>query len=563
MTSSTFRSPLFELASNFIDRLADENPLFAINERLGAPEELADFSPTALAQSVATLREFIAKLDEPAYAPLDEIDRVAAVVMRDRWGSELALAESGEDARTFSVLWSPVSSVRQAFELMATDTDEDRRLVVVRLSKVRAALASWRVTLDAVAARGQLPSKRHVLGIADQATTYAQGAFDELVSRLVAEHGEITGLRDAAKDAEAAFGDIGLALTEVYAPKATASDFVGEARYRPWARHYTGKDLDLEELYAWGWSDLKRINARMWEIAAQVAPEATSLAAVAASLDQNEAYLVHGTDELLRRLKELTANATAALDGVHFDIDERIKFCDVRLAPAGSASAAYYIGPSEDLSRPGTTWFPTMGEEVFPLWRHVSTWYHEGVPGHHLESAGSLVNADKQSRYHRMAGWISGYGEGWALYAERLMDELGFLGDPGDEMGYLSGQALRAARIVVDIGMHLQLAAPSDLGELEGFGDVSGRTWTPEMAVAFLEERAMMGAIEARSETDRYLGIPGQAISYKTGERDWLAAREQARARHGQAFDLKAFHRCALDLGPLGLDVFLEEMARF
>jgi uncharacterized protein (DUF885 family) len=204
-----------------------------------------------------------------------------------------------------------------------------------------------------------------------------------------------------------------------------------------------------------------------------------------------------------------------------------------------------------------------MGATQFPLWRSISTWYHEGVPGHHLESATSLINAERLSRFHRIDGWISGYGEGWALYAERLMFELGFMSDYGAEMGYLVSQALRAARIVVDIGMHLQLTAPADLGVLEGLGDCSGRVWTPEMAVALLQYRACLTNIEATSEVDRYLGNPGQAISYKVGEREWIRAREAATTRYGESFDFKAFHKFALDLGPMGLDSFATEMARF
>jgi uncharacterized protein (DUF885 family) len=256
----------------------------------------------------------------------------------------------------------------------------------------------------------------------------------------------------------------------------------------------------------------------------------------------------------LRRLISFTEGAVKKLDGVHFDIDPRIRFCDARLAPEGSAAAPYYIPPSEDLSRPGTTWFPTLGETTFSWWAHASTWYHEGVPGHHLQCATSIIEADRQSRFHRLEAWTSGYGEGWALYAERLSEELGFFEDLGDELGFLACQALRAARVMVDIGMHLQLAAPSDLGELGGLGDCSGRVWTPEMAVAVLDEWAIQPHEMSVSEVERYLGLPAQAISYKVGERVWLRAREEARERLGDNFSLKRFHAYALALGPMGLD---------
>jgi uncharacterized protein (DUF885 family) len=265
----------------------------------------------------------------------------------------------------------------------------------------------------------------------------------------------------------------------------------------------------------------------------------------------------------LERLKELTAGAVDMLDGVHFDIDERIRFCDARLAPEGSAAAPYYIQPNEDLSRPGTTWYPTLGHDRFPLWRLVSTWYHESVPGHHLQCATAILEKQRQTRYQRLEGWVSGYGEGWALYAERLMEELGGFAHPADEMGFLSCQALRAARIVVDIGLHLGLPAPADIGTLGALGDVGGRVWDAEMAVAMLVERAIEPHDMAVSEVDRYLGLPGQAISYKVGERVWLESRQEARTRLGAAFDLKAWHAHALALGPMGLDPFRQEMIAF
>jgi uncharacterized protein (DUF885 family) len=340
-------------------------------------------------------------------------------------------------------------------------------------------------------------------------------------------------------------------------------DAVGAGRYERWATYFTGATLDLAEIYQWGWADLQRINARMWEIAAEVAPGATTLVEVAARLDADEDRAVHGADLLLERLRGLTDGAVVMLDGTHFDIDERIRFCDARLAPEGSAAAPYYISPSEDLSRPGTTWFPTLGHDRFPWWRLVSTWYHESVPGHHLQIGTAVLQRERQSRFQRLQGFISGYGEGWALYAESLMEELGALEDPAAEMGYLSCQALRAARIVVDIGMHLALPAPNDIGALGAMGDVAGRTWDSQMAVALLEERAIEPTDMAVSEVDRYLGLPGQAISYKVGERVWLEARQDARRRLGTAFDLKAWHAHALALGPMGLDPFTEEMATF
>lgn len=562
-TSSLFRSPLFELSSDYIDALAQTSPLFAIAEGLGSPSELADFSPAASAVHVGLLTDFLGRLNSDTYEPQDEIDRIARTVMRERWGSSLQLATTGESDRIFSVLWSPVSEIRQVFDLIPSETAEQRGRIAHWLSEVPTALATWEETLQSLASHHELPSPRHVAGVANQALVYSQGTFDFLVNEIEKVYGEQRELRAASQVAHRAFGDFGRRMESTFVSQTSTSDFVGEERYLLWASHYTGMQLDLAELYQWGWEDLTSIHRRMREIAQQFAPSAETLQDAVSLLDRDERYLVHGEESLVRSLEEIVTTAMNELDGRYFDIDPRIRRCDVRLAPPGSASAAYYIGPSEDLSRPGSTWFPTMGLTSFPLWRSISTWYHEAVPGHHLESASSLINAERLSRFHRMNGWISGYGEGWALYAERLMFELGYLSDYGAEMGYLVNQALRAARVVVDIGLHLQLRAPIDLGHLGGLGDCSGAVWTPEMAVCLLEERACLTKVEASSEVDRYLGNPGQAISYKVGEREWIRSRTAAQQRHGDQFDFKSFHKFALNLGPMGLDAFAVEMAKF
>jgi uncharacterized protein (DUF885 family) len=266
--------------------------------------------------------------------------------------------------------------------------------------------------------------------------------------------------------------------------------------------------------------------------------------------------MIHGVDALKSWLQDLIDRTIDELDGTHFDIPAPIRRCEAMIAPPGGAAAMYYTGPSEDLSRPGRTWYPTQGRTAFPLWGEVSICYHEAVPGHHLQVATTRLLRERLNRFQRTIGWNSGYGEGWALYAERLMGELGYLEDPAFELGMLRAQAMRAVRVVVDIGLHLELRIPDD----ERYHP--GETWTPELALPFVIERSAFPPEFMASEIDRYLGLPGQAISYKVGERVWLSSRDAARARGGAAFDLKAFHTAALELGPLGLDQLAEELAR-
>jgi uncharacterized protein (DUF885 family) len=565
MTDAVYRSELFALADDYVEKSAALSPTMATRHGIELYDDrLDDYSLAATDEQAALMRTTLKSLDE--VEPIDDIDRVGKAFMVERLTRMLELVEAGETRRTFSILWSPASEIRGVFDIQPAKTPEHAGRIRCRIAAVRGALDGWRGTLDEDSSNGLVPARRQTLGVAGQLDIYAAGAFDKIAERVAASCSvdiEDSGLATAAGDAGRACAEMAEWMRSVHAPRAAAADPVGVERYNRWAQFFNGAELDLEEIHQWGWEDLKRINARMWEIAGELAPSATTLLEVAETLDADESRAIYGSEALLERLKELTAGAVEMLDGKHFDIDERVRFCDARLAPEGSAAAAYYIGPSEDLSRPGTTWYPTLGHDRFPLWRDVSTWYHESVPGHHLQLATSILQRDRQTRFQRLEGFISGYGEGWALYAERLMEELGAFTDPGDELGYLSGQALRAARIVTDIGMHLQLPAPEDIGTLGKLGDVAGRVWDAEMAVALLEERALEPNDKATSEIDRYLGLPGQAISYKVGERVWLRCRDEARRRLGDAFDLKAWHAHALALGPLGLDPFAAEMAHF
>jgi uncharacterized protein (DUF885 family) len=268
---------------------------------------------------------------------------------------------------------------------------------------------------------------------------------------------------------------------------------------------------------------------------------------------------VEGVEAVRERLQAMMDEAMDALDGTHFDLAEPVRRVEAMIAPPGSAAAPYYTRPSQDLSRPGRTWLPTLGRTRFPMWDLVSTWYHEGVPGHHLQLAQWAYVSGELSAYQTSIGSVGANVEGWALYAERLMDELGFLTDPGARLGYLDAQQMRAVRVVVDIGMHLRLPIPDDA---EGaVAAHRGEPWTPELARGFFGENCGRDPAFLDSELVRYLGIPGQAISYKLGERAWLAGREAARKNRGADFDLKAWHMAALSQGSLGLDDLTAELA--
>src|SRR5262249_27384723 len=136
---------------------------------------------------------------------------------------------------------------------------------------------------------------------------------------------------------------------------------------------------------------------------------------------------VEGVEAIRLRLQEWMDEAIVDLDGAYFELAAPVRVVEARIAPAGSAAAPYYTQPAQDFSRPGRTWLPTMGRTRFPLWSLRSVWYHEGVPGHHLHTAQWKYLGDQLSAYQTGLGGIDACKEGWALYAERLMDDLGYL----------------------------------------------------------------------------------------------------------------------------------------
>jgi uncharacterized protein (DUF885 family) len=195
------------------------------------------------------------------------------------------------------------------------------------------------------------------------------------------------------------------------------------------------------------------------------------------------------------------------------------------------------------------------------MWGDVTTCYHESVPGHHLQLGYAMYQAGSLSRIQRNS-FISGHGEGWALYAERLCDEFGWFENPDLRLGFLLGQMLRSVRVIIDIGMHLGKRIPEGTTLIDGSPFHGGEVWNGDLGLRFALSETGNTEPFMRSEIDRYLGWPAQAISYKVGEREWLAARDDARRREGGAFDLRSWHTRALRLGAVGLGQLRTELAR-
>ena len=565
---STRRTPtaLDALADQLVVDTCELDPFTATFAGVpGHDGNSTDYSPDGIGARAELARRTLTAVD--GVTPADDVDRVTLAALRERLGLAVELADAGHDRggpALVNAVASPLQTVRDAFDLMPTSTADEWGDVARRLHAVGAVLAGTRASLALVVDspdRSLRPTRRQVAASAEQCDALADPTTGQLAALLTRARAGAAGAEPALdvdldaglRAAASAFAEHARALREQVHPAARDDDAVGVEAYVLHSRSHVGARVDLAETYAWGLEEVARIQAEMREVAQRIVPAGSVRDAVAA-LDADPARQVHGTEALQAWMQELSDAAVAGLADVHFDVPPPARRLACRIAPSGSGGI-YYTPPSEDFTRPGTMWWAVPeGVTTFGTWSERTTVFHEGVPGHHLQIAQTLYRAGLLNRWRRLLCWVSGHGEGWALYAERLMADLGWLDDPGDRLGMLSGSLFRAARVVVDIGTHCEYQAPASLT-----GGAGGR-WDADRMWAYLRALSTASDPVLRFEHLRYLGWPGQAPSYKVGERLWLQLREQVRAEQGDAFDLRAFHRRALDVGSVGLDVLRDAL---
>jgi uncharacterized protein (DUF885 family) len=553
-------SAVAQISDRFVADLCRISPMAAIQLGRAQPGDngLDDLSPDGIREARDLAAAAVAAVTA---APDQESgDPIARSVMTERLGVEIDKTDSGWAEANLNVIASPVQHVRMLFDVMPKESDQDWDTVAQRMLAVPAALSGYRASLESAAIRGQVAARRQIDKCAEQCATFAgsgdtPGFFDGLAASGQRSGALGEALTRGATAAQDAYRELGEFLTGTLRSHAPEKDAVGRERYALASREFLGATVDLDETYAWGWQEFLSIEAELRQVAERVAPGAGPRGASEA-LDADPDYQAHGQDGFVAWMQDLSDRAVEELGRTHFEIDGPMRRLDCRIAPPGGGVGAYYMPPSDDFSRPGTMWFSVeQGRETFSTWRETTVVYHEGVPGHHLQLATQCYQRESLNDFQRLIAGTSGHAEGWGLYAERLVRELGYLDQDGVLLGMLDSQLFRAARVIVDIGMHLELSIPA------GTGFHEGERWTPQLGLEFLLERTVSDPAHCRDEIDRYLGWPGQAPSYKIGERVWLAGRDGARRRHGDAFDLKAFHTAALRMGGMGLDPLAEQLA--
>jgi uncharacterized protein (DUF885 family) len=546
------RTAIDKIAEAYLDDNAVLDPVAATSAGIpGHDHRLPDLDPAWHDECSRLRRRTLAAL--AAAEPADANDRVTAAALREQLEAAEELHDADEDLSDLDNVASPHHAIRNVFDLMPTASVQDWATVAARLGALPRTLAGYAESLRAAARRGHVVPRRQVAAAIAQCADY--GRRDGFFAGLAAGAGTGSGpLPDAlsadlaagAAAAAAAYGELEAFLRDELMALAPARDAVGRDVYALHSRAFLGTRIDPEETCDWGQRELAGIVEDMDATATEIRRGASVEEAIAC-LDAAPEYTLHGTDALRDWMQATSDAAIEALAGRHFDIPAPIRRLECLIAPT-EEGGVYYTRPTADLTtRPGRMWWSVpRGETRFSTWKERSTVYHEGVPGHHLQIAQTLYRSDVLNRWRRTGSVVSGHAEGWALYAERLMVELGYLDRPADRLGALDQQSLRAARVVLDIGVHCDLPAPASAG---------GGRWDYGKAWQFLRAHSRMSEGVLRYELDRYLGWPGQAPSYKIGERYWLRLRAQARAAQGAAFDLRSFHRQVLDIGSVGLDV--------
>jgi uncharacterized protein (DUF885 family) len=546
-----------DIADRYVEQTAELDPVLATGAGIpGHDDKMTDLSAAGFAARAELDRTTVAALTNAEAGTARE--RTARDAMLERLGLAVELYDAGELTRDVNVIASWIQGVRQVFDLMPVEGEQAQRNIAARMAAVPAAYADLQRTYAQAAREGRVAARRQIIECARQCADWSspgKSFYAGLVARTGATGAMLADLTRAAEAASAATAELGTFLEAELLPVAPDRDAVGRSRYALASRYFLGATIDLDEAYAWGWGEVLRLEAEMSRVAGLIVPGGTVEQAVA-QLDADPARQITGRENLRSWMQDFADRTISELDGTHFDIPEPARRIEAMIAPT-SDGGIYYTGPSEDWTRPGRMWWTVPdGVDEFSTWKEITTIYHEGVPGHHLQVSQAVFEKESLNRWQRLLCWVSGHGEGWALYAERLMEELGYLADPGALLGMLDGQLLRASRVVVDLGVHLELPIPA------GTGWHQGETWNAELAWEFLRSRVHMEDEMLRFELNRYLGWPGQAPSYKLGERIWLQAREEARQRKGADFSLKDFHTQALALGALGLDPLRAALAR-
>ncbi|MFF5212016.1 DUF885 domain-containing protein [Streptosporangium sp. NPDC000396] len=548
------RSPLDRLADTYHDAQCRLDPVHAtLSGAVGFDDRLPDYSPDGWAERLALRRATLLRL---ASLPVTtERDAVTASILRERLEAEAAYLDCGI-ASSVNVVVSPPMLIRECAGQADTASEAGARALEARLRAVPDALFGYLRTLTHEAANGRPAVREQAEVVAMVARAWSGDAMFTGLAETAAAGGAAGSpalqrdLTAAATAAAAAYADFADGLEREVLPRAIADDAAGPEAYGAAARYFLGVDLDMEATYEWLADRLRSVEEEARALARDIKPGA-DLREVCDHLDADPAWCV-GTVELEGWLRERLDLAFDIVRGHVFDAPEELRTIEAVVPEPGEAGPIRYLPPAADLSRPGRVIWPSQGGPITPVWSQVTTIHHEGVPGHHLQMGAAVLDSGLSSWQRHLN--VPGHAEGWAVYAEGLMFQLGVLdGPPG--LGYLMGLRANLAVALADIGTHARLPMVATAGA------EAGERWTRERATAFLRENSTIPEPMLAFTTLRGSAWPGQALTYAYGAKIWHDAGETARRRLGSGFDPRRFHARMLGLGPCGLSAVTDAAA--
>ncbi len=536
---------------------------------LGVPgfdDRMPDESPEARAAERASLQQLRARLDaEVPETPTIDADRITRALLAEQLGSDLAVIDCQMEEWSVDPRDGPQIAYLDLAGLQSVRTPAAGRALVARWRAMPHALDQRTANLYRGLAAGRVSARSEVERVARQldellAKPDAQWPLAEPPSRVAPEtwsapeldQFRVDLLRTIADGIRPAFGRYRTVIRDRILPRARGDAAVGignvpggAACYQALARVHTSLVIDPAVVHQLGLDELRRIRGEMQALG-PAAVGRSDFAEIQRRLrgePRDEAMFFATREEIEATARGALGRATTAMPQFLERIPrtpcvvKRIESHEEKDAPI-----AYYRQPAIDGSRPGTYYVNTHDPGSRPRFESESLAFHEAVPGHHVQIAlAQEMTGVPEFRKHL---GVTAFVEGWALYAERLADELGLYSSPLTRMGRLNLEAWRAARLVVDTGIHA-------LG------------WSRSQVVRFLTENTAIAANNIENEVDRYIGWPGQALAYKLGEIEILKLRSEARRRMGAAFDLGRFHDVVLRNGAVSLAVLRAEVTRW
>ncbi|WAL63641.1 DUF885 domain-containing protein [Amycolatopsis cynarae] len=545
-----------ELADEFVEALFDAEPLWPAVLGIDSDREgLAELTEAAEEEQRATLQEFVRRAEE--LEPETAQDRVTRdVLVAQARGILDRLATHSAEYTVTDLFIAPAVSLLTILPMVGVTTPEQAERQLGRLAAIPRHLEQAADRHRAGVAAGRVPVAHLVAAAIAHLDRYLAGAADPAADpllRQVLPSEELTARRaelveHVVRPAFAAYRDV---LEREIAPHGRPLDKPGlcwlpggEEMYAAAARAHTTTDRTPEELHETGLRLIDDLAREYAEIGSRVFGT-SALPEIFERLRTDPELRWKDADELLDTARSAIERAAEAAPRWFGRIPPHSWVVEpVPAAEAPGASAAYYLPPAMDGSRPGTYFANT--HQVSERFRHTAEViaFHEAIPGHHFQLSTQLGLTDLPL-LHRI-GEFNAYTEGWGLYTERLAHEMGLYSGDLALLGMLTVDSMRAGRLVVDTGLH-------------------AKGWSRQQAVDYLTEHTPMPKVEIESEVDRYIAYPGQALSYMVGRLEILRIRRKAADALGEKFDIRAFHDVVLGGGALPmsvLDAVVEDWVR-